>query len=378
MGRVHLVDISTDGFRNLRPGTIAWGPQSNILVGGNGEGKTNCLEAVTVLGNLRSFRAGSMGSIVAHGADQFRLEGRVETTTGVVRLGQRVDPGPPVRRELSINGRSATVPEYLRVLPLVALSGGDRELVSGGPAERRAFLDRFTFLLEDAHFEELRRYRRGLRQRNAALVGGAGDDEMTAWEGRLAAAGAGVVHRRGRTCIRLVAGFDAIYRELRGEGFPDIELRYRGEAELEPARNVSEVEEYYRKRYNETRARDRRTGFTGEGPHRHDLGLRVNGRAVRHVLSSGQIKVVAAALRLASLKQVEEERGEVLPVIIDDVDSELDTAVLVRLIDHLAGRRQLFLSSADRGGLTVSAVDTSCFEVRKGAVLEAAGEWLDE
>lgn len=378
MGRVHLVDIATEGFRNLRPGTVEWSPLANLLVGGNGQGKTNSLEAVTVLGNLRSFRGGSMRSIVAHGADTFRLEGRVETVSGVVRIGQRVDPGPPVRRELTINGADASPPEYLRVLPVCALSGDDRALVIGGPGERRAFLDRLAFLLEEQHFDELRRYRRALRQRNAALVGGAADDEMAAWEARLAAAGAAVVHRRARTCARLMAGFEGVYRELRGDDFPEISLHYRGEAAVETAENVNQVEEYYQKRYNETRARDRRTGFTGEGPHRHDLGLRANGRAVRHVLSSGQIKVVAAALRLASLKHVEEDRGEVLPVIIDDVDSELDARVLGRLIDHLSGRRQLFFSSADRARLTASALGSSRFEVRQGAVLKTAGEWLDE
>ena len=143
---------------------------------------------------------------------------------------------------------------------------------------------------------------------------------------------------------------------------------------MDPAEKVSKVEEYYRKRYNETRTRDRRTGFTGEGPHRHDLGLRANGKTVRHTLSSGQVKMVAAALRLASLKQVERERGELLPVIIDDVDAELDAAVLSRLIAHLGGGRQLFLSSADGGLSARLEAGSSRYEIRRGAVLEAAGE----
>jgi DNA replication and repair protein RecF len=83
-----------------------------------------------------------------------------------------------------------------------------------------------------------------------------------------------------------------------------------------------------------------------EGPHRHDLRLEANGRPAREVLSSGQIKVVAAALRLATLGHVEQQRGEPLPVIVDDVDAELDSAVFERLTRTLASRRQLFLSSA--------------------------------
>jgi DNA replication and repair protein RecF len=106
------------------------------------------------------------------------------------------------------------------------------------------------------------------------------------------------------------------------------------------------VEESYRKRYNETRVRDRHAGHTQEGPHRHDLCVLAEDRPAREVLSSGQIKVVAAALRLASVFHVERERGEPLPVMVDDVDAELDREVFARLSGVLANQRQLLLTSA--------------------------------
>jgi len=99
---------------------------------------------------------------------------------------------------------------------------------------------------------------------------------------------------------------------------------------------------------------------------------------VRHVLSSGQIKVVAAALRLASLKQIELERGEWLPVIIDDVDAELDGGALSRLIGHLGGLRQLFLSSADNHVFETLDEGSSRFEIRHGTVFDPAGVRTDE
>ncbi len=375
---MHLVEIRTAGFRNLASAEVSWSSSGNLVAGGNGQGKTNLLEAVTVLGNLRSFRVSSMRQIVAHGGAEFFLEGRVETRSGQVRLSQHVTPGPPVRRVLEVGGATAAIPKYLQVFPVVALSGADRELVAGGPSTRRSFLDRFTFLLEKEFFDEIFMYRRLLRQRNAALVSTVDDREMEVWEGRLARAAAAVVHRRRRMCERLVESFRPIYGELRSDGFPEIDLSYRGEAGVEKAEKVSEVEEHYQKRYNETRARDRRTGFTSEGPHRHDLGLRADGRTVRHLLSSGQSKVVAAALRLASLRQIEIERGEHLPVIIDDVDAELDGEVLSRLIGHLEGERQLFLSSADRGVFRELRTGSSRLEVRHGTVIGAAGERTDE
>ncbi|MEE4270976.1 MAG: DNA replication and repair protein RecF [Thermoanaerobaculales bacterium] len=371
---MHLQEIRAQGFRNLEGGRVAFHPRGNLITGANGQGKTNLLEAVTVLGNLRSFRTPAMRRVVRQGEGEFLLEGVVETAAGPVRLAQQVTPGPPVRRVMSAAGAPVDMAGYLEIFPVVALSGADRDLVSGVPASRRSFLDRFAFLLEKEYFQEIREYRRILRQRNAALVSPVADDEMRIWEERLAAAAALVVHRRRLACRHLVAGFGPIYEVLRSDGFPDVAVAYRGESGLEPAEKVQEVEEYYRKRYNETRTRDRRTGFTSEGPHRHDLALRANGRTVRHVLSSGQIKVVAAALRLASLKQVERERGELLPVIIDDVDAELDSAVMTRLIEYLDGERQLFLSSADAEILGRLAVGSGRIDISNGAVIDPAGE----
>ncbi len=371
---MHLVEIRSTGFRNLEPARVSWSRHSNLVAGANGQGKTNLLEAVTVLGNLRSFRVSSMRRLVASGESEFYLEGRVETNTGSVRLSQHVTPGPPLRRVLEVNGNPSSVAQYLQLFPVVTLSGADRELVAGEPSARRAFIDRSVFLLEPEFFEELRRYQRTLRQRNAALSNAVRDPEMEVWEGRLAQAAAVVVDRRRRMCERLIDSFGPVYHELRSDGFPDVSLFYRGEAGLEQAEKAFEVEEYYRKRYNETRPRDRRTGFTGEGPHRHDLGLRADGRTVRYMLSSGQTKVVAAALRLASLKQVERERGEHLPIIIDDVDAELDAVVLARLIEQLEDDRQLFLSSADNGMFHKLTAGSSRLEIRQGMVIGMAGE----
>ena len=362
------------GFRNLASAEVVWNSSGNLVTGANGQGKTNLLEAVTIFGNLRSFRVSSMRQVVTHGETEFFIEGRVETRKGGARISQHVIPGPPVRRVLEVGGITATVPQYLQVFPVIALSGADRELVAGRPSTRRAFLDRFAFLLENRFFHEINDYKRTLIQRNAALNTRVRDREMEVWEGRLARAAAVVIERRRQTCDRLVESFRPIYRELRSVAFPSVDLSYRGEAGLEQAENMPEVEEYYRKRYTETRARDRRTGFTGEGPHRHDLVLRAEGRTVRHMLSSGQTKVVAAALRLASLKQIERERGEHLPVIIDDVDAELDAVVLSRLIEHLEGERQLFLSSADPAVFKVLSTGSSRLEICQGSVSGTAGE----
>ena len=219
-------------------------------------------------------------------------------------------------------------------------------MVTGGPSLRRGLLDRLSFMLDVKTLGEVRAYLRTLRQRNAALSSDSSDTEMDAWDARLAALAALVVERRSAAATRLAQEFTESYRMLRGDGFPEMAVNYRADSWLNGCETTKKLEESYRKRYDVTRIRDRHAGHTLEGPHRHDLKLEADGRPAREVLSSGQIKVVAAALRLATVVQVENEMGEQLPVIVDDVDAELDSAVFLRLTRTLASRRQLLLSSA--------------------------------
>ena len=344
---MELVEFSAASFRNLDVERLQFAAEANIVLGFNGVGKTSLLEAIFVLGNLRSFRSSSLHRVVRHGNSDFRVWGTIKSTEGIHHLEQIVEVGPPVRRTLRVDGSNVNVGQYLQFFPVVAISGADQELVGGGPESRRALLDRFVFLIRPAYLEELRSYRRAIRQRNAALTAGAGNAELEAWEEPLARTAGNVVTARAQGAKVLAEYFSDIYEKLRGKDFPAIEPSYRTEPWLDPSEGRQKVEDLYQQRYNETRARDRLAGFTGDGPHRHDLSLRAAGRGIRYVVSSGQAKVVAAALRLATLAHVEKERHEQFPVIVDDVDAELDSTALTRLVDHLGNERQIFLSSTN-------------------------------
>lgn len=342
---MQLIDLKTSGFRNLDHLDASFFRGTNAVLGGNGMGKTNLLEAIAVLGNLRSFRTPNLRHAATYGEVSFRLEGTISAGQVTRKLEQIVDVGPPVRRTLRVDGAEVPVQDYLQIYPVFSITTADRELISGGPEGRRALLDRFVFLLRPTYLQDLKTYRRVLRQRNAALTAGLADGEVTVWESPLAAAAARVIAGRVRGVAVLQQHFAAVFDALRGESFPDVEISYRTESWWNPSADLERVEDLYQQRYNETRVRDRQMGFTVEGPHRHDLSLRTGNRGVRHGLSSGQAKVVAAALKLAALAHIEKERSEHIPVIADDVDAELDSAVLARLIAHLGRERQLFLSS---------------------------------
>jgi DNA replication and repair protein RecF len=343
---LRLLTLTTTNFRNLAHATLEWNPETNLIVGDNGAGKTNLLEAICVLTTLSSFRTRRMRAVVRHGAEEFFVAGEIEGHASRRRLEHTTTVAPPVSRVLRVDDRRVAAREFLGLCPVFAVTAANHHVVAGAPVLRRRFLDRFAFLLEPATLDEVRRYQRTLRQRNAALAKAVGDEELGAWEARLAAAAAPLTLRRAAAAERLAPAFAAAYDSFKGRSFPPVRLRYAASPWLNLHDSLEIVEESYRKRYNETRARDRRAGSTVEGPHRHDVRLDAEGRPVRDVLSSGQIKVVATALLLAAVGTVEQSRGEPLPVVIDDVDAELDREVFAKLSDQLVGTRQLFLSSA--------------------------------
>lgn len=338
--------LTARSFRNLEGTSVGFAPGVNLIVGGNGEGKTSLLEAISVLANLRSFRTARWSSVPRHGHAGFALLGEIEAAEGRLRLEQEVEVGPPLRRRLLVNGAAATVERYLSLCPVATLSSADSELVLGAPALRRALLDRLAFLLSPSTLSAVRRFQRTLRQRNAGLAGHASERELDAWDDQLSSAAASLLLRRQHAVRALTEAFEEAYQLLRGSAFPALALGYRAETWLNEPQTQAEVEESYRKRYNEGRVRDRHAGHTQEGPHRHDLCIVAGDRPAREVLSSGQVKVVAAALRLATVIHVERERGEPLPVMVDDVDAELDREVFARLTRVLSSERQLFLTSA--------------------------------
>jgi DNA replication and repair protein RecF len=361
-----LKELAVRDFRNLSDQRFCFGAATNVVLGANGAGKTSLLEALVVLGNLRSFRTSHLRRVVHHDQQGFRLEGEVAVGSRTHRLEQTVEVGPPISRDLRADGVGVDVERYLQFLPVFALTAQDRELVAGPPEGRRAFLDRFIFLLRPTYIDLVRGYRRLLRQRNAALGSPSSDAEMAAWEEPLATTAAEIVSARHEGTGVLAQSFADVWDALSVTSSPEIVIEYRSEPWNNPSEGRKKVEELYRQRYNETRTRDRQMGFTVDGPHRHDLGIKTAGRSVRHVLSSGQTKGVAAALRLATLAQVERERNERFPVIIDDVDAELDGTALTRLVERLGGERQLFLSSTSEQVAKMAGPRGSCIRLENG------------
>jgi DNA replication and repair protein RecF len=365
-----LLHLELRGFRNLAPLDVDVPSGVVLLLGPNGAGKSNLLEAVTVLGNLLSFRPGPSAAWVQRGAEGFAISGRVERSGASVEIGQTGRVGKTLLRTLHRGARRLDAAEYLEVFPVAVLSSHDRQLVWGSPEDRRRFLDRFAFQLHPETLLVLQRYRRALRQRNAALVAEAADEQAAAFEHDLAHLGARLTHLRLQALAELEPALQGELSEL-GWSLSRLNLRYHcpdGELAGDPVTTSARLAA----RLARMRRAERARGHTMVGPHRHDLQLAVSGQPARDVVSAGQGKLLATALKLAALAATARVRGVQPTVVFDDVDAELDAGVLHRVLARLATGRQLLLSSA-HDEMVVPRVRADAVWHLAGGVLTPAG-----
>jgi DNA replication and repair protein RecF len=280
----------------------------------------------------RSFRARKLEELVAWQGGPLRVGGGVTRRTGEIRLGVVVDGA--IRR-LLVDDLERDLEGFLGWLDLVALPNERMAVLRGGPDERRRYLDRGLLGLDSSYLRRLGEYRRLLQQRNALLRSGGGRRaEMDSWEERLAQA-AGRLHRlRGAYAVRVATGMGEAGRALYPAG-ELLTLRYRpspaAAAETEPA----SYEERLAEALHRGRERDAAFGYTGEGPHRDDLAVELDGVDLRRFGSSGQVRLAVVALSLAQLRLLQEEKGEASLFLMDDFDSDLDDTRTSALATYL-------------------------------------------
>ncbi len=361
-----LRTLTVIGFRNLQAQELTV-PQGVIAVlGENGAGKTSLLEAVAVLGNLASFRPGSPLSWVQRGAGGFTLAGAIAREDVHLDLMVTARAARRLYRQLFRGGRRLTAAEYLSLFPVTTFSSADRQLLWGGPEERRRFLDRLSFYLRPETYLVLQGYRQTLRQRNAALQRGASDDELAAFETHLALLGSRLIELR---LAALPVLEECFMQELAALGWSQAHpvLRYNDADGVTPGSPV-DVAGRLRMALARSRRRERARAHTLVGPHRHDLEIVVGGAPAREVVSAGQGKLLATALKLAAMAVVERTRSQMPMVVFDDVDAELDATALLRVLRRIAGRGGAIVSSAHEAMIAPYLADSTVWRIHSGLV----------
>ncbi|MCG0277073.1 MAG: DNA replication/repair protein RecF [Thermanaeromonas sp.] len=327
MEAAFLSELRLKEFRNFREAAFQFSPGLNILVGPNGTGKTNLLEAIGYLSLARSFRYHADRELTTWGCTGFELTGTVRRGNGKVQVRIVYHPG---RKELTINGTTQRILDLLGLFPTVTFGPDDVHLVKGPPALRRRFLDRELCQTDRSYAQYLISYHRVLKQRNAILKqvaeGKVKRGDVDPWNVQLVGLAQTIVERRKIFLERLNALACKLYFRLAEK--QTISVVYR--PSLPDGKDCLE-------QITERLEREVAAGATLWGPHRDDFDFYIDGRPARHAASQGEQRSLVLVLKLAEVVYFGEILGIRPCLLLDDVFSELDKRrqeVLLQLINE--------------------------------------------
>jgi DNA replication and repair protein RecF len=337
--RVILHSLTADNFRNLAAGEHAFHPAANILVGRNGQGKTNLLEAIYFLATTKSFRTSRAASLFRFDSPSVYVAGAVEREGMSRTLSVGLEAGETRRRVLMINGEKIALPAYLNAMSVFAYSSARLEILRGAPEEKRRFLDRGIASINPGYLEQLTRYTRVLKQRNALLqaiaAGDTASSSLDAWTDEFVQAAAVIDRARRSYAIEISSEFARVVVE-HGYHVANLEVDYRG----------SGGEDQLRATLAGLRRAELRARVSLVGPQRDTIEFLIDGRPAPEVLSGGEQKMIVLFLKFAKVELFRRRFDEPPLFLLDDLDAELDLDVLQRLLLRLPASTQVFATSA--------------------------------
>ncbi len=354
--RIHALEAKQ--FRNLESALIEPHPRFNVLSGDNGQGKTNVLEAIYLLGTLRSFRAGKTEEMVRFGAAQAQVRARVEKLETQRLLEVTLAPG---HKHARVDGKGARASDYFGGFNVVLFAPEDLRLPKGPPAGRRRFLDRAVWNAHPAYLGEVQTYEKVLRSRNAVLREGGPEAMLEVYDEQLERAAVPIVTRRRGLIDELGPRVQAAFERVTQTG---LRLSIAYETELD----IGDIQHSMREKLRGDRRKDLARGVTSSGPHLDDLDLVLDGKPARLYASQGQLRAIVLALKIAEIEFLREKLGDSPVLLLDDVSSELDPKRNAQLFDFLKSVPcQAFITTTHRAHVLL-AEERVDFQVVAGQV----------
>lgn len=356
-----LTEIAFSQVRNLQEQEISFGSGTNLILGDNAAGKSSVLEAIHLLSLGRSFRTSHIDQVIAHGKNECWVRGRVkfdsnnaETVLGFMRIQNR--------NVLRIDGQDASsIAQIARLYPIQIIHPESYRLVTGGPSLRRSFMDWGCFYTYADFHQTWRNYRRTLAQYNSALKQQSNAFILKSIESELSLQGQKMNQFRQAylsNLMSVLADVDILW--------PDVDFRrleytcgWRTDCELDAA-------------LFHARPRSLQTGSATVGPHRADLKLLHQDRAVSEVFSRGLIKRATLALMLAQIILFEKTTQARCTLMLDDFSSELDNQSMSLVAEVIKHRKsQCFITSLiGHDKLPISYDECRVFHVKHGNLNE--------
>lgn len=331
--------LSLSNFRNYGKAEVSFSGGINLFCGENGQGKTNLLEAVYMLGMLSSFRKADPSMMVKKGERSFKISGDF-SGAGAGRL--LLEKGERGWKSICADGISYRKKlDYLGKVRMVVFSPDEIDLIQGSPEGRRNYLDRTCFNLNHHHLRHLKAYRRVLKHRNNLLKRGVfRGEEYDAWTERLALTGAKVVSGRIEFIDRL--------NEKLSESHPFLERDRVSLAYSGPVCGAKDPERLILEALSASSGEERARRVTVAGPHRDDVEIGVNGIVAKSFSSRGEMRSILLSLKTAETSLYREAWDEAPLILLDDVASELDIGRRKALIEYIrSGDSQVLMTTTE-------------------------------
>lgn len=333
---VRVTHLTLVGFRNYERASLTLPADGVALLGDNGHGKTNLLEAIYYLELFRSARGARDRDLVRFGDAGFHVSATLDgSPRGALRVAAGFD-ATSQKKKVSLDGVEVTrLSDAIGAAPAVLFSPADVALVRGAPAERRRYLDVMLALADRTYLLALQRYRHALAQRNAALraLGGHAHDAeamdaVEAFEPALASAGAVMLAARHRWAAGAAESYATVLDAIGERSAVSLGLRKSGGARTDEA----ELASWLLTTLASQRAHDVRRGTTHTGPHRDEVQLLLDGRDLRSFGSNGQQRSAAIALRMLEARTLRAALGTAPLLLLDDPFAELDAERSARIL----------------------------------------------
>ena len=365
-----LQKISIVNYKNIREASLELSPKINCLIGHNGAGKTNLLDAIYFLSFCRSAFYHQDSLAITHGQEFFVLEGEYSDDTDNANVDvEKIYCGLKrgTKKRFKRNGKEyKRLSQHIGLIPVIMVSPSDSILVEGGSEERRRLMDMVIAQYNPLYIDDLANYNKALQQRNALLKQEQEPDTslMEILEMQMAEAGERIYTQRQQYVEQMSPVLIEIYRKISGDK-ETVELNYVSHCQRGPLFDVISRDRY----------KDRAVGYSLHGIHRDDLEMHINGYPIRREGSQGQTKSFVIALKIAQFDFLRRTHSNTTPLLLlDDVFDKLDASRVERIIDMVAGEGygQIFITDTNRDHLDKilqrSEGDYKIFDVEDGTI----------
>ena len=363
-----LKHLSILNYKNIEEAELDFSPGLNCVIGCNGEGKTNLLDAIRFLSLCKSLGVTQDSLCIRHEQDFFMLKGQYECeddTLEEIQCSLKRGQKKIMRRQGKPYKRLA---EHIGLIPIVLVSPSDGLLIAGGSEERRRFIDVVISQMDLPYLDSLTRYNKALLQRNALLkMEPPCDTEiLSLWEEQMAIEGEFIYQRRQKYIDEFIPIFQRYYN-LIAQDHEQVSLSYISHCQRGPLLEVIQRDRY----------KDLALGYSLHGIHRDDLETLINGYPIKREGSQGQNKTMLVALKLAQYEFLHHTGTGTRPILLlDDIFDRLDAQRVERIVALVSGDSfgQTFITDTNRDHLdkilSLTSQDYKLFYCENGTFSE--------